>query len=150
MATDTPIPTIPITVTSNLPKPATTTTTAMSLNNTEYLVRFPPFPLIPEDVQIIPWKEFKERGIKVHPGNEDIEIDACGVPTIMLASVHVTDWCKTETKRAKTSGGKGGPGKKKRKRKGGVGMNAGPTAVDWEEYWEEREAAYRVQATYDP
>lgn len=151
MATDTTtvdpttITTIPITVTSTNPEPVRT----MSTNNgTEYLIRFPPYPPVPDGVKITPFTEFKERGIRVDPGGEDneTEIDGCGVPTIPLASVHTTDWCKTETKRARA--GKGGPARKKKKRKtGGAG---GPNQRDWVEYWEDREASYRIQGTYDP
>lgn len=138
---------VTVTSTSNQPKPATAMS---SRNTTEYLIRFPPFPKVPDGVKIIPFKEFKERGIRVKPGGDDneTEIDACGVPTVMLASCHSTDWCKTETKRANQNG-KGAAGRKRRKKRAG-GINAGPTLMDWEEYWEDREPAYRVQGTYDP
>ncbi|KAF7778438.1 hypothetical protein Agabi119p4_2783 [Agaricus bisporus var. burnettii] len=145
MATDIPIDTIPITITSTLPAP----TTAKSTNNVEYLVRFPPFPPVPEGVQIIPFKDFKERGISIQPGGDDnnTEVDSCGVKTIDLPNFHQTDWCKTETKRA-NSNGRGGPSKRRKKRK--TGASSGPTPDNWEDYWEDREAAYRARGTYDP
>ncbi|KAF9447431.1 hypothetical protein P691DRAFT_671544 [Macrolepiota fuliginosa MF-IS2] len=140
--------TISVTVTStnNPPNPATTMS---ARNTTEFLVRFPPFPPIPDDVEIVSFQEFQERGIRIQPGGEDneTEIDMCGMPTIMLASSHVTDWCKTETKRAKSKNN--GKGRKKKKRKT-AGNSAGPTSNDWEEYWEEREHSYNVRESYDP
>ncbi|KAF5358303.1 hypothetical protein D9756_001212 [Leucocoprinus leucothites] len=148
MATDATPTAYPVTVTSNLSQP---TATAMSTKNTtEFLIRFPPFPNPSEGVEIIPFTEYKEKGIRIQPGEDgETEVDACGAPTIALASVHSTDWCKTETKRAKFNGN-GGPGRRKRKRKAGTGLSAGPTPNDWEEYWEEREASYRLRQGYDP
>jgi len=138
----------PAFLTSNLPQPAAT---AASVGNTvEFLFRFPPFPNVPLGVEIIPFHNFTEKGIRVQPGGEDneTEMDALGVPTIALGSLHSTDWCKTETRRVRFNGNRG-PGKRKKKRTGG-GPSTGPTAADWEEYWEEREASYRVRQSYDP
>jgi hypothetical protein len=121
------------------------------MNNVEFLVRFPPFPHAPEDAQIIPFKDFKERGISMQPGGDDknTEVDACGVKTIVLPNSHTTDWCKTDTKRADLRG-KGGPMRKRKKRKNGAGAGSGPTPDNWEDYWEDREPAYRVRESYDP
>ncbi len=156
MATDTTtdtttdtITTIPVTVTSTNPAPRAPVRDMSISTSSEYIVRFPPYPPIPDGVQIITFTQFKERGIRVQPGGEDneTEIDGCGVPTIPLASAHTTDWCKTETKRARL--GKSGPARKKKKRKTG-GVGGGPNHADWAEYWEDREAAYRIQGSYDP
>ncbi|KXN91454.1 hypothetical protein AN958_00716 [Leucoagaricus sp. SymC.cos] len=146
MATDNAPTTITVSVTSNQSQlPATAMS---SRGTTEFLVRFPPFPPVPEGVQIIPFKEFKEGGIRVQPGEDrETEVDACGVPTVALSSIHSTDWCKTETKRAKFNDNKG---RKKKKRRTGGGGNVGPTWMDWEDYWEEREASYRPRNGYDP
>src|SRR5258708_2345623 len=144
MATDPPIDTIPITVTSSLPAPVT----AKSLNNVEFLVRFPPFPPVPEDVQIMSFKDFKERGISILAGGDDqnTEVDACGVKTIVLPNSHTTDWCKTETKRANLNG-KGSRYKRRKKKRTGGGASSGPTADNWEDYWEDREPAYRSRGS---
>jgi hypothetical protein len=148
MATDAVPTTLAVTVTSNQSQsPAT----AMSAKNTpEFLIRFPPFPEVPDGVEIISFKDYKEKGIRVQPGGEDnqTEVDACGVPTAALSSIHSTDWCKTETKRAKFNTNNGG--RKRKKRKTGGGISGGPTLLDWPDYWEEREAAYRIQNSYDP
>lgn len=149
MATDIAPTTLSVTVTSTQSQPTTTATSAR--NTTEFLIRFPPFPEVPDDTRIVSFSDYEERGIKIQPGGEDneTEIDACGVPTIAMSSIHSTDWCKTETRRAKFNAN-GGPGRKKRKRKAGGGGTTGPTAMDWEDYWEEREASYRVRNTYEP
>ncbi|KAG5715000.1 hypothetical protein E4T56_gene8777, partial [Termitomyces sp. T112] len=62
---------------------------------------FPPFPMAPPGVTIIPFKDFKERGIQMFPENDDIERDGLGIPTIELNKRHDTDQCKTETKKKK-------------------------------------------------
>lgn len=135
-------------LTSNLSQPAATA--ASVGNTTEFLLRFPPFPNVPPGVEIISFCDFKEKGIRVQPGGEDneTEMDALGVPTVALGSPHSTDWCKTETKRVRFNGNRGP--RKKRKRRTGGGPSTGPTSADWEEYWEEREASYRVHQSYDP
>ncbi|KAG6860059.1 hypothetical protein C0995_016382 [Termitomyces sp. Mi166 len=60
---------------------------------------FPPFPMAPPGVTIIPFEDFKERGIQMFPENDDIERDGLGIPTVTLKTQHDTDQCKTETKR---------------------------------------------------
>jgi len=120
--------------------------TAASVGNTaEFLLRFPPFPNVPLGVEIISFYNFTEKGIRVQPGGEDneTEIDALGVPTIALGSLHSTDWCKTETRRVRFNGNRG-PGKRRKRRTGG-GPSTGPTSADWEEYWEEREARVTIR-----
>lgn len=146
MATDTAAPTFPVTLTSSLSQPAATA----ARNTTEFLLRFPPFPDVPQGVEIISFHNFTEKGIRIQPGGEDneTEMDALGLPTVALASLHSTDWCKTETRRVKFNGNRG-PGKKRRRKTGG-GLGTGPTSADWEEYWEEREASYRLRQSYDP
>ncbi|KAG6875987.1 hypothetical protein C0992_001542 [Termitomyces sp. T32_za158] len=62
---------------------------------------FPPFPTAPPGVTIIPFKDFKERGIQMFPENDEIESDGLGIPTVVLKTRHDTDECKTQTKRQK-------------------------------------------------
>ncbi|KNZ78643.1 hypothetical protein J132_11084 [Termitomyces sp. J132] len=57
--------------------------------------------MAPPGVTIIPFKDFKERGIQMFPENDDIERDGLGIPTIELNKRHDTDQCKTETKKKK-------------------------------------------------
>ncbi|KAG5638072.1 hypothetical protein H0H81_001921 [Sphagnurus paluster] len=62
---------------------------------------FPPFPTVPPGVTIIPFKDFKERGIQMFAADagDDVERDGLGIPTVELRVKHNTDSCKTETKR---------------------------------------------------
>lgn len=62
---------------------------------------FPPFPKAPPGVTIVPFKDFKERGIQIFPENDEIETDGLGIPTVVLKTRHDTDNCKTQTKRTK-------------------------------------------------
>ena len=65
--------------------------------------RMPPFPDPPEGVHIIPFSEFKERGIVRDPlGAEDeIEVDGEGIPTITLGIRHDLDIVSKVKKRAR-------------------------------------------------
>ena len=70
-------------------------------------IKFPPFPIQPnagEGASIIPFKHFKEHGIRIF-SNTGVEMDGLGIPTVELAVVHDLDVCKTETRR-KLNGGK--------------------------------------------
>ncbi|KAF9068337.1 hypothetical protein BDP27DRAFT_1448523 [Rhodocollybia butyracea] len=61
---------------------------------------FPPFPPIPEGVTLIPFKDYKEKGIRIQEdSDEGPEVDGLGIPTIDLPP-HKTDFCKTNSKRA--------------------------------------------------
>ena len=64
---------------------------------------FPPFPKAPPGAMIIPFKDFKERGIQMFPeaDSDDIERDGLGLPTVSLNKRHDTDQCKTDTNRKK-------------------------------------------------
>ena len=69
------------------------------------LVRYPPFPAVPPDVEpITPYSQFKEYGIRLHglPAENDttgdIEVDGLGIPTVSLRVRHDTDSCKTFTR----------------------------------------------------
>lgn len=82
-----------------------------SPNPDQFFVRFPPFPSVPPGVHIVPFKEFKELGICVSAGPDEVthngdqelvirypgerEIDALGVQTVMLRKRHDTDAAKT-------------------------------------------------------
>ncbi|KXN90055.1 hypothetical protein AN958_05060 [Leucoagaricus sp. SymC.cos] len=45
---------------------------------------FPPFPPAPSDVTIVPFKDFKENGIRVTRDENGQEVDGCGIPTAIL------------------------------------------------------------------
>lgn len=63
-------------------------------------LRFPPFPKAPAGTTIMPFKDFKEGGIRVDPGPDDEEVDNHGIPTVPLnMRPHATNVCKTNTKR---------------------------------------------------
>lgn len=64
-------------------------------------IKFPPFPTQPsagEGESIIPFKQFKERGIRIF-SDTGVEMDSLGIPTVELAVRHDLDVCKTETRR---------------------------------------------------
>ncbi|KAJ7125305.1 hypothetical protein C8R44DRAFT_852105 [Mycena epipterygia] len=85
---------------------------------------FPPFPVVPEGVEIIPFKDFKERGIQVQVFDavDDTERDGLGIPTVALRVKHDTDVSKTN------------PDRKKKKEAARFGFKK-----EWWEDWEEGE-----------
>ena len=104
------------------------------------MLRFPPFPAVPDGVELIPFHSFRPSGIRVPIDDDDdeydgrrvsevIERDGLGIPTIPLRVKHATDNLEK---------------KKKRKKKGGA---AGTQQVQvaperpktWYELWEELE-----------
>ncbi|KAH9482244.1 hypothetical protein JR316_0004342 [Psilocybe cubensis] len=102
------------------------------------IIRFPPFPQAPDGVQVVPFKDFTERGISMNPGPNDTEIDTLGVPTVPLRSKHNTDGCKTNTKRKRREDETAARKK--------IGLPA--KKLLWWEEWQEREAA-RVSVGFD-
>lgn len=86
---------------------------------------FPPFPVVPEGVKIIPFKDFQERGIQVQIFDtvDEIERDGLGIPTVALRVKHDTDVSKTNPARRKSAKEAPRPGFKK----------------EWWEDWEEGE-----------
>jgi hypothetical protein len=60
-------------------------------------LRFPPFPVPPSGTKIIPFKDFKERGIQMNLSGDSnrVEVDGLGIPTVEMRSKHGTDQCKT-------------------------------------------------------
>lgn len=64
-------------------------------------IKFPPFPTQPntgEGASIIPFKHFKEHGIRIF-SDTGVEMDGLGIPTVELNVIHDLDECKTETRR---------------------------------------------------
>lgn len=104
------------------------------------MLRFPPFPAVPDGVELIPFHSFRPSGIRVLIDDDDdefdgrqvsemIERDGLGIPTVPLRAKHATD------NMAK---------KKKRKKKGGAGAQqkvqvAPEKPKTWWELWEEFE-----------
>ena len=126
MATEPTQTVLPLPSTANLVSPV----------DAPYLT-FPPFPKVPEGVTIMPFKEFKEGGISVEPGVDDIEIDTLGIPTVPIKVRHSTDECKTKSKR-------------KRKAEN-VKSKKGKPSVQriWWEQWEDAESM-RFSTGFNP
>ena len=101
------------------------------VNPVGVFLTFPPFPKAPEGVTIMPFKGFKEGGIRIEPGADDAEIDTLGIPTVPVKTRHSTDECKTKSKRKKIA-----EDAKIRKEKGKQLVPQRP----WYEQWEDAEA----------
>ena len=112
------------------------------------MLRFPPFPAVPDGVELIPFHSFRRSGIRVPIDDDDdeyddrqmselIELDGLGIPTIPLRVKHATDNLEK---------------KKKRKKKGGAGTQQVQVAPEkpetWWELWEELEDTRKTH--YDP
>ena len=84
------------------------------VNSTDGLtIRFPPFPTqlnTGEGTSIIPFKHFKEHGIRIF-SDTGVEMDGLGIPTVELDVIHDLDECKTETRRKLKDGKEGKRGK---------------------------------------
>ncbi len=106
------------------------------------MLRFPPFPDVPDGVELIPFHSFRPSGIRVPIDDDDdefdgrqalsgemIERDGLGIPTIALRVKHASD--NLERK------------KKKRKKKAGDATQQVQVAPEkpktWWELWEELE-----------
>lgn len=131
-------------MTSSLPTAANTTLTQVEPELP--FIRFPPFPNPPEGVTIMPFKDFKPRGIQLFAQlkrsqdgdeDEDVELDGMGIPTLELRVKHTTDECKSN---------------KRKKRKKKHALNATPGAPvkksPWYEEWEEGEDLRVTQGNY--
>src|SRR5882757_5247832 len=101
------------------------------------LFTFPPFPQIPADSGLVPFKAFKPSGIQISvSGDDEIEVDGLGIPTVELRVKHDTDEPKTGRKK-----------KKKSKIAKNDGVNGEPVKrLTWWEEWEEGEDL-RVSST---
>ena len=99
------------------------------------MLRFPPFPTVPDGVELISFVSFKPSGIRVpideDDGNHDadeIECDGLGIPTIALRVKHVSDGVEKKKK------------KKKKKVGGSQQVQVAPERPKtWWEVWEEFE-----------
>ena len=86
--------------------PKSQATTVVNSTTDGPTIRFPPFPTQPntgEGASIIPFKHFKEHGIRIF-SDTGVEMDGLGIPTVELAVVHDLDECKTETRRKLKAG----------------------------------------------
>lgn len=109
------------------------------------MLRFPPFPAVPDGVELIPFHSFGPSGIRVPIEDDDddeyesrqvsevIECDGLGIPTIPLRVKHTTDSMEK---------------KKKRRKKAGAGTQQVQVAPErpkmWWELWEEFEDIRRI------
>ncbi|KAK7008384.1 hypothetical protein R3P38DRAFT_3590234 [Favolaschia claudopus] len=98
---------------------------------------FPPFPPVPKGVTLIPFKDFKGYGIQPFLGDDEIERDGLGIPTIALSTKHDTDLSKTDPSRSTMGRGMEKTGRNEFWRK------------EWWEDWEEGEDL-RIYGPYDP
>ncbi|KAH7871663.1 uncharacterized protein C8R40DRAFT_548584 [Lentinula edodes] len=61
---------------------------------------FPPFPSAPEHVTIVPFRDFKDNGLKIQEDDYDgPEVDALNIPTVVIEKRHAGDVCKTRSER---------------------------------------------------
>lgn len=92
--------------------------------------KFPPFPSPPPGVTIIPFKDFKPRGIQINMNSSEnaVEIDALGIPTVELRVKHETDESKSGA----------GPKKSKKKKRKAPGDEPEKRKTWWE-LWEDAE-----------
>lgn len=106
-------------------------------------ITFPPFPKPPPGVTLIPFKDFRARGIQLFAevvggqNEEDIELDGLGIPTVELRVKHSTDECKSNTR------------KRKRKKKTAAVEGAPARKVPWYEEWEEGEDLRITKGKFD-
>ncbi|KIJ13310.1 hypothetical protein PAXINDRAFT_100774 [Paxillus involutus ATCC 200175] len=106
-------------------------------------IKFPPFPKPPEGVTIMPFKNFKARGIQLFSesrqlGDDEDELDALGIPTVELRIKHATDECKSSTR------------KKRKKKKNAMMAEALPVKkLAWYDEWQEGEDLRVVKGKYD-
>jgi len=98
--------------------------------SSEHTFTFPPFPKLPEDIEIIAFKDFKEGGIRVNPGPDEAEVDSYGIHTVVMSKKHDNDVCKTKTKRKREAEAK--------QARDDAGRRVMPK--EWWEVWEETEA----------
>ncbi|KAH9983811.1 hypothetical protein BJV74DRAFT_595128 [Russula compacta] len=103
------------------------------------ILRFPPFPVVPDGVELVPFHSFRPSGIRVPIDVDDedpnapgvIERDGLGIPTVALRVKHVADNAE----------------KKKKRKKKAVGSQQVQVAPEkpkmWWEVWEELEDVRR-------
>lgn len=99
-------------------------------------ITFPPFPVVPPGVELIPFKDFKALGIRIVENAElgHVEVDGLGIPTVALRVQH--DLTEME--------------KRKRKNKRKVTQSGKVVPLAWYEEWEENESSRRPSAPIDP
>lgn len=106
--------------------------------STDAKLTFPPFPTPPHGTTLIPFSQFKERGIQIDPINEDnVERDGLGIPTVELRVKHDSDLCKTATKR-------------KSRAKKTVPLVASTGRKEWWEVWMNAEDLRGAVGSYNP
>ena len=80
------------------------------------LLRFPPFPAVPDGVELVPFHSFRPSGIRVPIEDDDdydgrrvwedvVERDGLGIPTVPLRVKHAADNMEKKKKRKKKGGG---------------------------------------------
>ncbi|KAI0722278.1 hypothetical protein C8T65DRAFT_704801 [Cerioporus squamosus] len=99
-------------------------------------ITFPPFPVVPPGVELIPFKDFKPLGIRIVEDPEPgyVEVDGLGIPTVTLRVHH--DLTEME--------------KRKRKSKKKVAPNGTVIRQAWYDEWEETESSRRLSGPIDP
>ncbi|CAK5272902.1 unnamed protein product [Mycena citricolor] len=96
----------------------------MSAPDSTHAYNFPPFPEPPTGIVITPFKAFVECGTQITRGEDGIERDGLGIPTILLATTR-SDGLKRKSKKKKNKG---------------IGVRKGP-------WWTEYEKENEVQGT---
>jgi hypothetical protein len=118
---------------------------ANTITTTEEMpfIIFPPFPTPPPGVTLIPFKDFRPRGIQLFSeatgglDEEDMELDGIGIPTVELRVKHSTDECKSNTR------------KRKRKKKTTAADGIPAKKLPWYEEWEEGEDLRITKEKFD-
>lgn len=133
---------------SNVPQPTTTKTAATAVPDQLILdeagipqaahnLSFPPFPhlqLSNKNIALIPFADFVPKGIHIRDEDDDAtspEVDAEGVPTIMLNVIHDLEKTSKKNKRSKIPAGS------KTKEDG--------TPKTWFEQWADNEILMRAE-----
>ena len=94
------------------------------------------------------FRDFKPRGIQLFSepkktggdaaDEEDVELDALGIPTVELRIKHATDECKSNTR------------KKRKKKKAPVVEVTSAKKLQWYDEWKEGEDLRVTKVRYDP
>ncbi|KAL1716967.1 hypothetical protein EV715DRAFT_204104 [Schizophyllum commune] len=117
-----------------------TTTMSNGTGNVRAPLRFPPFPQPPEGRTIIPFSQFKERGIKRNCGEANPEIDILGIPTVAIGGPkwdREMDECKTRSLFQKHTGVRV------------PRTRPAHMSREWYKEWEATEASRRVYTSFD-
>lgn len=100
------------------------------------------FTTVPAGVQILPYKDYREHGIRLECQDEIVETDGLGIPTISIPGTHSTNYPKSNVKRS-------APGQQPRAQGSVPGAEAAVGGrMEWYEVWATTDRA-RGQYAFD-